>query len=400
MYYKLFILFCTAFVLTTSPATYAKDSNKSQKKTTLRGPISLSKSAENKLAVKKQKGLIKKNNKGKKSLTSNDKLTLTKIKNTPNRNLTASVKNKAPSQKPQLFAQKNTQKVNATQKRTLAQTRQDIVQKAIASARNEAKIQPVSAISSTLYGPTVHASGVVVIHEHTGQILFEKNAHQTTPIASISKVMAAMVVLDAAQPMNEMLTIGTADVDTLKSSSSRLAVGTELTRAESLLMALAFSENRTTSALARHYLGGKAAFIHAMNQKAQQLGMHQTKFFDPTGLDSRNTSTPHDLSIMVVAANRYPEIHQFSTSLQYTFTSNLTGKQLVYNNSNPLIRNTNWNIGLSKTGYIREARKCLVMQATVNNQPLVIVLLGSLNSQTRVSDAQTIKRWIETNPAA
>jgi D-alanyl-D-alanine endopeptidase (penicillin-binding protein 7) len=291
-------------------------------------------------------------------------------------------------------------KDNIVDKRAKVSIQREIVSKAIAQARRQAKVQQVSAIESTLYAPGIQSMGALVINEHSGQIIYEKNARHIVPIASITKVMTAMVVLDAHLPMNELLTITEEDVDRLKKTNSRLTIGTKLTRAEMLLLALMSSENRAASALSRHYPGGQAAFVRAMNQKARDLGMQHTHFNDATGLNSGNVSTAHDLSLMVSAAHRYPEIHQFSTSMHYTFVSNVTGTELAFRNTNPLTHSNDWNIGVSKTGYISEAGKCLVMQALINNAPVVIVLLASSGKHTRVIDAQRIKRWMETDPNA
>jgi D-alanyl-D-alanine endopeptidase (penicillin-binding protein 7) len=278
--------------------------------------------------------------------------------------------------------------------------RKEIVSKAIAQARSRAKVRQVSAIGSTLYSPGIQSAGALVINEHSGQVIYEKNASHIVPIASITKVMTAMVVLDAHLPMNELLTITEEDIDRVKKTNSRLTIGTKLTRAEMLLLALMSSENRASSALSRAYPGGQSAFVQAMNHKAQTLGMKHTHFNDATGLNSGNVSTAHDLSLMVSAAHRYPEIHQFSTSMQYAFVSNVSGNELVFRNTNPLTRHNDWHIGMSKTGYISEAGKCLVMQALINNAPVVIVLLASSGKHTRVLDAQRIKRWMEADPQA
>ena len=297
------------------------------------------------------------------------------------------------------IAKRNTLTLASNKAPTLTQ-RKAIVAKAIADARSQVKIERVSAPASTLYAPHVQSASVLVVNPHSGQVFYEKNARRVAPIASITKVMTAIVTLDAHLAMNELLTVTEADIDRVKKTSSRLSVGTKLTRAEMLLLALMSSENRAASALSRHYPGGQAEFIAAMNKKAHQLGMTHTQFYDPTGLSKRNVSTPHDLSLMLTAAHLYPDIQQFSTSIEYSFHSNLTGKQLVFRNTNPLTRNDNWDIGVSKTGYTSEAGKCLAMHAIVNNTPVVIVLLDSVGGQTRVADAQRIKRWMESERTA
>jgi D-alanyl-D-alanine endopeptidase (penicillin-binding protein 7) len=241
--------------------------------------------------------------------------------------------------------------------------------------------------------PKLASSAVAVIDQTSGDVLYEKNANAIVPIASITKLMTAMVALDAHPSLSEMLTIGEADVDTLKGTHSRLAVGTHLTREEMLRLALMSSENRAASALSRHYPGGREAFVAAMNRKAHELGLTDTHFLDPTGLTAENVSSARDLVKMVDAAHQYPLIREFSTSEEYQVA--VKGRPQMFRNTNALVRNDSWNIGLSKTGYISEAGKCLVMQVWLNNKPTIIVLLDSWGKLTRIGDAQRIKRWIE-----
>ncbi|MDW5415211.1 MULTISPECIES: D-alanyl-D-alanine endopeptidase [unclassified Iodobacter] len=255
-------------------------------------------------------------------------------------------------------------------------------------------------MSTTLDNPGVQSTGVLVLNEQSGEIMFEKNADAVTPIASITKLMTAMVTLDAQLPLNELLTISQADIDTLKNTSSRLTVGTTLTRGELLLLALMASENRAAAALARTFPAGQATFIRKMNEKAQSLGMRTSRFYDSTGLTPNNVSTPRELALMVKAAHRYPEIHDFTTSSEYSFVSNQTGRNLAFHNTNPLVKAEDWTIGVSKTGFINEAGRCLVMQATINGTPVVIVLLDSNGKYTRIGDAQRVRKWIETTSAS
>ena len=214
------------------------------------------------------------------------------------------------------------------------------------------------------------------------------------PIASITKLMTAMVALDAKPDLNELLTVGEDDVDVLKGTRSRLKVGTQLSREEMLRLALMSSENRAASALSRHYPGGREAFVAAMNQKAQALGMSESRFEDPTGLTAANVSSARDLVKMVDAAHRYPLIREFSTTPGDQLV--VAGRPQQFNNTNSLVKSPAWEIGLSKTGYINEAGKCLVMQAWLNNKPTIIVLLDSWGKMTRIGDANRIKRWIES----
>ncbi|MDP2152778.1 MAG: D-alanyl-D-alanine endopeptidase [Methylotenera sp.] len=239
----------------------------------------------------------------------------------------------------------------------------------------------------------------LVINQLTGEVLFAKNTHLPTPIASVTKLMTAMVMLDAHLPMDDLLYISDEDVDYLKHTTSRLSIGTMLTRGELLQLALMASENRAASALGRNYPGGAHAFVKAMNQKARLLGMNSTRFVDATGLDSNNISTAQDLVKMVDAAYHYPEIRQVSTLPSQEIT--LYGRQnpLNFVNTNALVRGGKWDIGLSKTGFINEAGRCLVMQADISGQPVIIVLLDSAGKLTRIGDANRIRKWVENNEA-
>jgi len=240
----------------------------------------------------------------------------------------------------------------------------------------------------------VQSSAALVLDQGNGEVIYQKNASTVVPIASISKLMTAMVVLDSQPNLQAPVTIGEEDIDTLKGSRSRLSVGTVLTREHALLLALMSSENRAAHTLARHYPGGLHAFVEAMNRKAHSLGMVNTHFEDPTGLTSNNTSTANDLAKMVAAAHTYPLIREFSTTSGAMVETN--GRMLEYHNTNALVKSSTWDIGLSKTGYIQEAGKCLVMQARVAERPVVIVLLDSAGKMTRIGDANRIKRWMES----
>ena len=241
----------------------------------------------------------------------------------------------------------------------------------------------------------LQSSAVLVQDQSSGDVLFEKNSGAVLPIASITKLMTAMVVLDAQLSLTESLSIGHEDVDTLKGTRSRLKVGAQLSREDMLLLALMASENRAASALSRHYPGGAAAFIEAMNHKAAAIGLKDTHFSDPTGLTAANVSSARDLTKMVAAASHYPLIRELSTTSERTML--VGGRPVAFHNTNTLVRSpaSGWEIAVSKTGYIREAGKCLVMQAWLNNKPVVIVLLDSWGRLTRIGDANRIKRWIE-----
>ena len=237
------------------------------------------------------------------------------------------------------------------------------------------------------------SASAIVIDDKSGEVLYGKNADSVLPIASITKLMTAMVVLDAKLDPEEKLTITNDDVDWLRHSSSRLAVGTTLTRDEMLRLALMASENRAAYVLSRYYPGGRPAFIQAMNAKAESLGLHGTRYYDPTGLTSSNVSTAEDLGKLVRAAHDYAEIRQYSTMTNFSVVSN--GRTLAFRNTNALVMSPDWEIGLSKTGFINEAGRCLVMQATLAGREVVIVLLDSWGRYTRTADATRIRRWME-----
>ena len=241
-------------------------------------------------------------------------------------------------------------------------------------------------------GPLLSSQSALIVNNKTGEVLFQKNPNRVMPIASISKLMSAMVVLDANQSMSEPITITAAEIDRLKGTGSRLTVGTTLTRGELLHLSLMSSENRATHALGRSYPGGMSAFVAAMNRKAQSLGMGSTRFYEPTGLDFRNVSTANDLSKMVQAASQYPVIRRDSVS-NYRAVYTQQGQQ-NYKNSNALVREGGWNIELQKTGYIREAGRSMVVKAKVQNQPVTIVLLNAPSSISRVNDARKIESWM------
>ena len=241
-------------------------------------------------------------------------------------------------------------------------------------------------------GPLLTSQAALIFNNKTGEILYQKNADRVMPIASISKLMSAMVVLDARLDMNEPITITADEIDRLKGTGSRLAVGTTLTRGELLHLSLMSSENRATHALGRTYPGGMSAFVAAMNAKAQSLGMYSSRFYEPTGLNFQNVSTANDLNRMVAAASKYPLISKNSTS-NYGSVWTANGRQ-NYKNSNALVREGSWNIELQKTGYIREAGRSMVVKANVQNQPITIVLLNSPTSTTRVNDARKIESWM------
>lgn len=254
---------------------------------------------------------------------------------------------------------------------------------------------PAFKVNST---PRLHSSIALIYDQQTQRPLYTKKPDALAPIASITKLMTAMVVLDAQLPLDEEIGIDVADIDTLKGTHSRLRIGMAFTRSELLKLALMASENRAAAALARAYPGGRDAAIAAMNAKARELGMHNTRFLDPTGLSSDNVSTARDLVKMVAAARDYTLIQQYTTTASHS-VDGWGGRALRFTNTNPLVRNASWNIGVSKTGFINEAGRCLVMEAKINQRPVIIVLLDSWGKRTRIGDANRIKRWMESSVA-
>ncbi len=245
----------------------------------------------------------------------------------------------------------------------------------------------------------LHSANVLVMSAGDETPIYSKNPEFVTPIASITKLMTAMVVLDAKQPPNELLTVDIPDLDMLKGSHSRLRLGVELPRSEMLRLALMSSENRAASALCRYYPGGTDTCVLAMNAKAVALGMSLSHFSDPTGLSSDNMSTARDLVKMVRAASEYPQIREFSTTPAALVDVPPTGRSVAFHNTNALVRGGTWDIQLQKTGFIREAGRCLVMMANVASKPVVIVLLDSFGKLTRIGDANRIRHWLETGEA-
>jgi len=241
----------------------------------------------------------------------------------------------------------------------------------------------------------LRSSSVLVQDAKSGRTILSKNADAVVPIASISKLMTAMIVLDRHLDMSEPIQITDADIDTLKGTHSRLRIGSVLTRDQLLLVALMASENRAASALCRTYPGGKSACVAAMNAKARALGMTDTHFEDPTGLTPHNVSSAEDLAKLVKAAYQYPVIREDTTS--ESAYVNARGRMIAYHNTNGLVRNPRWDIDLSKTGYINEAGRCLVMRLRVASQDLIVVLLDSWGKYSRIGDANRIRKWVESS---
>ncbi len=243
----------------------------------------------------------------------------------------------------------------------------------------------------------VKSHAALVFNAQNEHVIYDKNADKVMPIASITKLMTAIVTLDTRLAPNEIITIESADVDKLKYTTSRLPVGSKLSRHELLKLSLMSSENRAAAALGRTYPGGTQAFVNAMNIKAKQMGMLNSRFVEPTGLSSNNVASARDLAKLVAASNRYTVIREFSTASQHSVSPGNKRGQLQYVNSNSLVRSQNWTIDVSKTGYLNEAGRCLVMHAKISGQPVVIVLLNSWGKNTRIGDANRVRKWIESN---
>ncbi len=242
--------------------------------------------------------------------------------------------------------------------------------------------------------PKLKSSSVLIVDQTDSQVLYSRNSDVAAPIASITKLMTALVVLEAKQPLDEPLEITEAELDLPKQNFSRLSVGTVLTRGDLMHLALMSSENRAAHALGANYPGGVPALVRAMNAKAAGLGMQSAHFADPTGLSSENVASPEDLSKLVIAASRNSVIREYSTDRSYTVRVH---RRLVeFRNTDKLVANPAWNIIVQKTGYIAEAGKCLVMEAVIQGRNVVIVLLDSFGKYTRVADAQRVKSWMES----
>ena len=244
----------------------------------------------------------------------------------------------------------------------------------------------------------LQSSVALVIDQDTGQTLLAKNDHAVQPIASLTKLMTGLIIADAALPMEQPVTITQDDVDIGKGSRSRLDVGATLSRGELLHLALMSSENRAAHALGRTYPGGMNRFVALMNARALMLGMKDTHYAEPTGLSSSNRSSAADLAILVAAAHESPLLRQLSTTADYEVAA---GERLLeYRNTNRLVRDPQWDIGLQKTGYISEAGHCLVMQTRIAGRKLIMVFLDSSGKFSRIADAERVRRWIESQPAS
>lgn len=270
--------------------------------------------------------------------------------------------------------------------------RPEIVRVSVPANDSLGQIRGMSTAGSPL---ALNSAVAFVMDQNSGDVLLNKNGGQVSPIASITKLMTAVVTMDASLPMDERITITYDDVDRLKGSSSRLSVGSTFTRQELLHLALMSSENRAAHALGRTYPGGMPAFVRAMNMRATMLGMRDTNYVEPTGLNSGNQSSARDLALLARAAYRYPLIRSYTTHPGAEF--DVAGQTRRFNNTNRLVHSSDWNIGLQKTGYISEAGRCVVMQSNIDGRNVIIVLLDSNNSSLRVRDAESIRYWVQNN---
>ena len=251
-------------------------------------------------------------------------------------------------------------------------------------------------LNNNLKHQELAAGSALLVDLKTNQVLYSSNPDFVAPIASVTKLMTAMVTLDAKQSLDEQLPIVIKDTAEMQGVFSRVRVGSQLSRHDTLLITLMSSENRAAASLAHHYPGGHQAFIQAMNAKAQALGMHSSRFVEPTGLSEENVSSPHDLVLLIKAAQQYPLIKQFSTTDERTVAFTKPNYTLGFRNTNALVRKDNWNIQLSKTGFTNSAGHCLVMSTEMNKRPVAFVVLDAFGKYTHMADANRLKKWLET----
>jgi D-alanyl-D-alanine endopeptidase (penicillin-binding protein 7) len=266
---------------------------------------------------------------------------------------------------------------------------------AVHVARTNAAGHTRSSAGSRSAAPDLKSNSFYVLDEASQSVVLAKQADVPMPIASITKLMTALVVVEAHQPMDEVITVVPEDRgETAKTSTSRLEFGTSLSRGDLLHLALMASENRAAHALGRTYPGGISACVAAMNAKAKALGMNSAHFVEPTGLDNENVASPEDLAKLVRAASTHQVIQEYSTDPSYTVSVKHRGST-EFHNTDALVKNPTWNIIVQKTGYIAEAGRCLVMRAVVEGRSVIIVLLDSAGKYTRVADAQRVRQWLE-----
>ena len=276
-----------------------------------------------------------------------------------------------------------------------------VVRRTTTVTRTTVRVTATPAVESEGYAAGLHTTedplflrsgAAIVLDQDTHEVLYSKNPEAVLPIASLSKLMTALVISEAHQPLDEVLTITSDDIDTEKNTRSRLTPGTQLTRGVMLHLALMSSENRAANALGRNYPGGLAAFIPAMNAKAKELGMNDTHYVEPTGLSSQNKSSARDLAVLVNAAHQVPLLREYSTTP--SLDVELGRRQVQFHTTDRLVANPTWDIGLQKTGFINEAGQCLVMQAQMAGRKLIMVLLDSAGKYSRIADAERIRKWV------
>ena len=286
--------------------------------------------------------------------------------------------------------------VNRKVVRKTANSKQKAVSRA-AIIPSKPSFGQIAGLHGSLDSLALKSSVALVVDQETNEILFSKNDQAVLPIASLTKLMTGLLVSEARLSMSEVITISQDDVDTEKGSTSRLQVGTQLSRGELMHLALMSSENRAAHALGRSYPGGMSVFVGLMNTKARSIGMNDTSYSEPTGLSSKNQSSARDLAKLVKFAYGDPMLRELSTSPGHQVA---VGKRtLQYNNTNRLVKNPAWDIGLQKTGYISEAGQCLVMQTKIAGRKLIMVFLDSTGKLSRVADAERVRRWVESSPA-
>jgi D-alanyl-D-alanine endopeptidase (penicillin-binding protein 7) len=290
---------------------------------------------------------------------------------------------------------RNSQSITVAAVRRSAPRRLAAVLPMVAARPSHGELYGLHSVSDSL---DLKSGVALVLDQDTNEVLFSKNPEAVLPIASLTKLMTALVVTEAKQPLDDLVTVTQEDIDTEKGSRSRLSVGTQLSRQEMLHLALMSSENRAAHALGRHFPGGLATFVAAMNRKARELGMNDTRYVEPTGLSSRNQSSARDLAILVKAAHEHQIIRELSTS--HEFQVAVGNRPMQFRNTNGLVRSPSWEIGLQKTGYISEAGRCLVMQAKLAGRKVIMVFLDSAGKHSRIGDAERIRRWVTQTPHA
>jgi len=297
-----------------------------------------------------------------------------------------------------LHAQAATNSKSTVQKSKHGVVKASVRRQAVKVVPTKPSFGQMAGLQGTPDDLNLKSSVAYVIDQDTHEVLLSKNDQAVLPIASITKLMTGLIISEAKLSLDEAITITQDDVDTEKGSSSRLRPGTTLTRGELLHLALMASENRAAHALGRTYPGGMPAFVGLMNAKANQLGMHDTRYIEPTGLSSKNQSSAKDLATLVGTAYHDPMLRELSTSPSYAVE--VGNHTLQYRTTNRLVKNPNWDIGLQKTGYISEAGQCLVMQTKIAGRKLIMVFLDSAGKLSRIADAERVRRWVEVHHAS